>query len=284
MPSLHRFKFDLLARIRCVIALHPRLRWLALTALTLGLSSSVSLADEQPAPPVLKTATTHPMQYYLSLPQGWSATKRWPVVLIIESADRDFQRTSQLYAAARKHASFILVTPLVVTNGGPRFRESPSYRYSDQVWNRVETDGHFTFDMEGITAVMADVHKLYGGEDRYFLTGFEAGGHTLFAILFQHPERLRAAAPVCPNYAGRWVEESRISTAPERASLPIRCFYGAKDEMFSKSHPIFAQWARAKSIAREHGFKNISQEIAPGKGHEPLAGEVLAYFNSLLRR
>ena len=40
--------------------------------------------------PQLKTASTHPIQYYLSLPEGWTKAKKWPVVVVIESADRDF--------------------------------------------------------------------------------------------------------------------------------------------------------------------------------------------------
>ena len=40
--------------------------------------------------PQLKTASTHPIQYYLSLPEGWTAEKKWPVVVVIESADREF--------------------------------------------------------------------------------------------------------------------------------------------------------------------------------------------------
>jgi len=32
--------------------------------------------------PQLKTASTHPIQYYLSLPEGWTKAKKWPVVRI----------------------------------------------------------------------------------------------------------------------------------------------------------------------------------------------------------
>src|SRR5262245_38888756 len=30
--------------------------------------------------PQLKTASNHPIQYYLSLPEGWTPARRWPVV------------------------------------------------------------------------------------------------------------------------------------------------------------------------------------------------------------
>jgi hypothetical protein len=72
-------------------------------------------ASEQPQ---LKTASSHPIQYYLSLPEGWVAGKKWPVVVVIESADREFlQAFATAFAQARQHRPFILDTPLIVTNG-----------------------------------------------------------------------------------------------------------------------------------------------------------------------
>src|SRR5437660_5288647 len=38
----------------------------------------------------LKTAASHPIQYYVSLPKGWNGERTWPVVMIIEAAEREF--------------------------------------------------------------------------------------------------------------------------------------------------------------------------------------------------
>src|SRR5262244_1143159 len=81
--------------------------------------------------PQLKTASTHPIQYYLSLPDGWVAGKKYPVVIVIESADREFQKAATLFSRSPQRGRFILVTPLVVTNGGSGYRNVPSYHYSD---------------------------------------------------------------------------------------------------------------------------------------------------------
>lgn len=242
------------------------------------LSATLAHASE---PPQLKTASTHPIQYYLSLPEGWTATKRWPVVVVIDSAEREFQQAATAFAQARQQQPFILVTPLVVTNGGGGFRNVPTYHYSDAVWDRIQTSGQFNFDMEGINAIMQDVVKQYGGEGKFFITGLEAAGHTIWAILFNHPELLRGAAIVCPNYLGRWIDETRISTAPERASLPVRNFVGTKDTLCIPGSPIYTQMEKAISVAEAHGFKNVSVARVEGKGHERMAGEVLAYFSSL---
>ena len=233
-------------------------------------------------PPQLKTASTHPIQYYLSLPDGWTASRKWPVVVVIESADREFLQAATAFARARATRPFIIVTPLVVTNGGAGFRSVPTYHYSEAVWDRIQSSGQFTFDSDGIAAIMQDVVKQYGGEDKYFITGFEAGGHTVWGMLFNHPETLRAAALVCPNYLGRWVDESRISTAAERARLPVRNFVGTNDTLCSAGNPIYMQMQNAVSIAEAHGYKNVTLVRVEGKGHERLADEVLAYFASLL--
>ena len=257
-------------------------KWAACCVMA-ALCGSASFVDERAGQPQLKTASSHPMQYYLSLPEGWTAGKKWPVVVIIESAERNFQNAATVFARSSHRRPFILVTPMVVTNGGSGYRNVPSYRYSDAVWSRIQNSGDFTFDMDGITAIMQDVVKQYGGEDKYFVTGFEAGGHTVWAILFNHPEHLRGAALVIPNYLGRWVDEGKISAYPGRRDLPIRAFIATNDRLAAAGSPIFSQLQRAVSLAKANGYQNISQVTVEGKGHEPLADDVLAYFSSLLQ-
>jgi predicted peptidase len=237
-----------------------------------------------PEQPQLKTAATHPIQYYLSLPDGWVPGKKWPVVVVIESADRDFLQAATAFDHARRQLPFILVTPLVVTNGGAAYRSVPTYHYSNDVWDRIQNSGQFNFDMEGIAAILHDVAKQYGGEDKFFITGLEAGGHTVWGILFNHPELVRGAALICPNYLGRWVDEQRISSASARTNLPIRNFVGTKDELCTPGHPIYTQMQKAISLAEAHGYKNVSLVRVEGKGHERLADEVLAFFSTLLQQ
>jgi len=75
---------------------------------SITLAGSCVHTSEQPE---LKTASTHPIQYYLSLPDGWASGKKWPVVVVIESADRDFPAAATDFARARQHLPFILITP-----------------------------------------------------------------------------------------------------------------------------------------------------------------------------
>ena len=255
--------------------------WLGIFLCFVGLSSPRTAAQTQPR---LKTATSHPIQYYLSLPEGWVASKKWPVVVVIESANRDFIAAATAFAQARKHQPFILITPLVVTNGGAGFRSVPTYHYSDDVWNRIQNEGQFEFDSEGISAIMQDVVKQYSGEERFFIAGLEAAGHTIWGVLFNHPESSLGAALVCPNYLGRWVDEAHISSAPARTSLPIRNMIGTKDELCVPGHPIYKQMQKAIAVAEQHGYKNVSLVKVEGRGHERLAEEILDYFASLTKQ
>jgi hypothetical protein len=239
----------------------------------MNLLAAIILTSGLAAPaPEFKTATNHPMQYLLSLPTGWKAGKTWPVVLVIESANRDFAATAREFESARGSMPFILVTPFVLTGGGPSIRDVPSYRYTASTWTRIDRDGPWKFDDEGVGAVLADVRRLYGG-DRAMITGWEAGGHTLFGLSFNHPNQFKAAAPVCPNYAARW-----ISPATEKAAgVPMRCFVGARDEMWAR---FSGQRERARLVARARGFSDLTTTRVQGKGHEPLAGAVLSWFHS----
>ncbi len=228
----------------------------------------------------LRTASSHPMQYYVSLPQGWSAARKWPIVVLIESANRQFQATLDIFAKARKDMPFILAVPLVTTNGGASYRQVGTYHYSEAVWNQIEQD-RCKFDMDGIAAVVADVHKLYGGEDRYFLTGWEAGGHTVWSMILEHPEPLRAAAPTVTNYAGRCLD-SGFSTAPSRADLPVTVFQVSSGRDVPPGKFVYAQSQQAMKVAEERGFRKVTERIVADKPHGPLADDVLAYFASVL--
>src|SRR5262249_23126370 len=108
------------------------------------IASDVTRPDYDAGQPQLKTASSHPIQYYLSLPDGWVAGKKYPVVIVIESADREFQKAATLFSRSPQRGRFILVTPLVVTNGGSGYRNVPSYHYSDAVWSGIQNSGDFT--------------------------------------------------------------------------------------------------------------------------------------------
>ncbi|MBE3037288.1 MAG: hypothetical protein IMZ62_00515 [Chloroflexi bacterium] len=216
------------------------------------------------------------MQYYLSLPEGWNANRKWPIVVTIEGSGRNWLQNAKTFADARKQMPFIIISALVLTNSG---RATPSrYSYPQSVWDSMADDpvDHFRFDHEGILAVVAEVAKEYSGKQKFFITGFSGGGHTVWSMVFGMPERLAGAALAAANYAGRGVD--KVSKAPEREQLPVRGFQGNEDPGLAT---LTAAWQTAKQVADSHGYRNVSYVMVPGTKHSPMAEQVLAFFASL---
>ena len=248
--------------------------------------------------PERRAASTHPLQYYISLPPGWSKTRTWPVVVAIPGSGKNWVSSANAYAAVRdaRRYPFIIVTPIVATNGGRDLRSNPAYTYAPSVWDRVDREGRCTFDREGFSAVMADVARDYNGQAKPFLTGYSGGGHFSVAEMLVHPELLRAAGLSAVNYSGRCVDgpttEAKpdfiepstppgISTSPARVTLPVRFFLGTDDPYAKYLAP---QRDNAIRDATSHGFANVSSTTVRRTGHEAMIAIVLDYFDSLLDR
>jgi dienelactone hydrolase len=253
----------------------------ALTLLLLFAAAAPAAAASRTAPE-RKTASTHPMQYDVSLPAGWSAERTWPVLVVIAEARREFRENLRAFAEAAKDSPYILVAPYVLTCGGVH-RGEP-YPYDAAAYARADESGDFGFDADGIAAVVADVHRLWRGEEKVFLTGWEAGGHTVWAMVLRYPERFRAAAPVSTNYLGRWVDEKSFSTSPARATLPVRVlFCGTLEGDEEKGRQFFlTQTKNAIAAAKAHGFGDVTFEVLPVHAHGPLAKDVLRAFAPVL--
>ena len=238
----------------------------------------VSSANCQTTSLVLKKAGDHSMQYYISLPGNWTATKKWPVVIAVEAAEKQFKQNAERFMAARKDLPFIIVVPINTTNGQQGHRDSTIYPYSKAVWDTIDKISICKFDIDGLQHIVHDLKAEYAAADKVFITGFEAGAHLVWAMIFQHPELLYAAAPVAGNYRNRCMENDPFSTNISRMQLPIKNFTGSVDDIFGNKGNIYGQYLDAKKLAIAHGFKNISETEVAGKGHEPLPKEVLDYF------
>ncbi len=243
-------------------------------------------ASEAASPaPLLRETPSHPMRYWVARPAAWRAGARYPTLLAIPDATKQWEETVRDYASARdaQSARFVVVVPLVVTNGGPNLaRIRPAYPYPDETWDRIGREGRCRFDLEGMDAVLRDVAERDGGAEGVFMAGTEAAGHTIFAVAFRRPERLRAAAVINGNWAGRCLsqeETAAFSEADARVSLPIRTF-----EVEGDGQILFDQQARAIEAAREHGFAAAS--LAPGRlaSRAAAPSAVVSWFVSLLPR
>lgn len=235
------------------------------------------------APITPHQATTHPMRYFLALPREWKPGGTWPVVMVIADAHRDFADNLRRFVDARGARPYLLVAPEVTTCGGTRGQVSPPYSYTAAEWAQARAPKDHDFDDAGLAAVLADVHRLWGGEPVAYLTGWEAGGHTVWAQALRRPERWRGVAPVTPNYQGRGLTPGTTPPAPARATLPIQTFIcGAPSAEVAAFLPgIRAQVDAALAEARARGFTPAPVRTVAGADHGPLPLAVLAWIDSL---
>jgi dienelactone hydrolase len=262
----------------------PRL--LLVTALAALPALALATSDVEPATTTALQASTHPMRFHLALPSGWKADRTWPVLVVIPDAGREFAANLASFVKARGSRPYILVAPEVLSCGGAGSRTADHYSYTPAEWDSLQHGDDFAFEDGGLEAVLTDVHRRWHGETQAFLTGWEAGGHTVWAQALRHPERWRGVAPVTTNYQRRGLDSTLFSRAPERASLaiqPFRC--GAPTGDMSRAMAgLEQQTALAMNDARDHGFHPLPVRVVPGADHGPLPGAVLAWCDSLRQR
>jgi len=250
------------------------------------IATTASLALAAPGAVETRQAASHPMRYHLSLPTGWSAARDWPVIVVIPDAGREFAANLDAFVAARGDRPYILVAPEVLTCGGAGSRTLEHYTYSKATWDSLEGRDDFAFDDAGVGAVVADVRRRCHGERTAFLTGWEAGGHTVWALTFRHPERWRGVVPVTTNYQRRGLDPAAFSKAPERARLAIQVLReGAPTgEIAGFMAVLDQQIETALDDARAHGYSPAPVRVIPGADHGPLAPAVIAWCDSVRAR
>jgi len=233
---------------------------------------------------ILQTASGHPMQYYVSLPNGWTKEKTWPVIMVIESADKEYRENALRFVRARKKLPFIIVAPYNVNNSRSGRRDPAVFPYTPKTWDYIEQVGDCRFNMDGLTQIMKDVQAKYNGEEKYYLTGFEAGTHTVWQMTFQHPERLKAVAAVAGNYNQNscMVDPASFSNDLSLVVLPVAGFTPELDTVYGPKSRPYSQWLAAKKAAVDHGYKKVAEIIVRGKEHMPLPDEVVSYFYGIL--
>jgi dienelactone hydrolase len=220
-------------------------------------------------------AQRHPIRYYLSLPAHWSQDRSWPILVIVDGVNQGHFLWNFLRFRQARHAlPFILISPLVISNSG--HPDSHDYSYSPDVWARVDRQGAVPFDAAGVLAIVDEVQQIYHGEHQFYLTGWSAGGHLAWYLIFTHPERLAGVVLAGANYAGRGV--TAISTAPERASLPIRGIQGDHDSHLAA---LNGQWEQATALAAHQGYGNIARTIIPNASHDSFPDYVFTELNSM---
>jgi poly(3-hydroxybutyrate) depolymerase len=254
--------------------MHLRMRqWMFVVAGSASLGAAAPcMADAQVR---LKTAGAHPMQYYLSLPRGWTPARKWPVLMVFEGADRQFEKFGDTYVRARANEPFIIVAPLILSNRGAASPRDKEYQYPKAAWDRIAADGACKFDLDGVAAISAELQRDFGAQSRFYFASLESGAHIEWAWLFRYPETVRAAAFVTPNYIGRCMDDAAFSKSSAMRTVPVQILHGARDTVWQHLSP---QAFTAKRLGEAHGMRGIVERAIAGRGYGPLADEVVQWF------
>lgn len=214
---------------------------------------AVATHGAEPSPAAeLKKARDVPVEYYVSLPKGWSADKTWPIVVALDGSGHKFPACFDNFKRARGERPFIVVVPCVSSNG-----KDPA-------------------DCKAVIKIAEEVARDHAGRPKFFVTGFSAGGHVAWQLVFNHPELIAGAAPCASNFNERGIDE--VSKSDTRIKLPIHGFNGGKDLPV-----INAQWDRAETFAKKHGYENLKHTTIETAGHSPFAAEVMEFFATLAK-
>lgn len=231
--------------------------------------------------PILKTASTHKMQYYLQLPKGWTPTKKYTIVVGVEGAGCNFKGMLSALTSNRGDLPVICITPQTFSNTNSLAGAAGKYTYPPDLVAEYDAGDRFKFDEEGLLAVIADVKKDFSGEDKFCITGFSGGGNLTWLMVFHHPDMLLGASPACANFGTR---KYNIPDVPEKATVPVHAYQGDKDEYWHNPPNLEQAWLDAKKLADDNGYKNVTRDMVPGVGHSGCSDKVMAFFATLIKK
>jgi len=199
-------------------------------------------------------------RYQVYVPQGWTARKRWPVILFLHGAgergdDGLIQTEVGIGTAIRRHAdraAAIVVFPQCLKN---RWWPEP--------------------DMQKVAIAALDraMREFNGDPDRVYLTGISMGGYGTWALARSNPGRFAALAPVCGGVIApgrvRLPENSEVSSATDPykdvamkvGKTPVWVFHGAADTVVPVSE------SRKMVEALKAGGGDVRYSEYEGVGH-----------------
>jgi len=235
------------------------------------------------------TGRTCPTLYYISLPIGWTPTKKWPIFMynIRDGWDGVAPNDGpQIFAQKRGNMPFIIVSvktkSIVGTTNG----------YPQDVLNYCNATSDQLFDEIAVIELFQQIKADYNGEDKFYWDGFSASGHAFWPLVMWRPEFIAAACASACNYLGtggpdssdlgRGMTSKGVSNAPERINLPVKQYTGANDAVaeigVTTGKGMWQQFMNAKATCEAHGYTNVSIDILPGVGHQIHFDAELAYF------
>ncbi|MHC4661889.1 MAG: alpha/beta hydrolase-fold protein [Planctomycetota bacterium] len=241
----------------------------------------------------LKTASSHKMKYYFSLPAKYKKkeNKKWSVLICIEGAGCNFGAVVNAFRQARGKLPFILILPITFSNTN-KIEGQTLEKYKAFYSEDVIADGakkRLDWDEEGLLAIINDLINDYDAEERAYITGFSGGGNAAYMMIFRHPDLLNGAAPACANFNMGYIQSYKSlknKFTDDDRNFPIHLITGEKDP--HREHTggnenipgIEPQTDAAEKLLKELGYPNVKRTIVRRMKHNPALKQVIDTFRS----
>jgi predicted esterase len=184
---------------------------------------------------VLKTASSHPMKYFFSLPRGFGRQpgRRWPVLVCVDCAGSNFRQLAEAYRRERGELPFLLVCPCTFSNTNEITGHMlDKYRrfYPDTLIRKFgPLQQDLDWDEAGVLTILKDLRAAYDIEERFYITGFSGGGLLAYRMIFKHPDLLAGAALECANFFNPEYRSYKGRFSAAERNFPIHLIVGERD-------------------------------------------------------
>lgn len=167
--------------------------------------------------------------YQVFLPSGWSADRRWPVILF-------------LHGAGERGEDGVLQTQVGL---GPVLRSDPDRCPALVVMPQCRPGVWWTessMEEQALAALEAAIQEFHGERRRVYLTGLSMGGYGAWSLAGRHPGVFAALAVICGGVVppsrvlppGQTVDRSRRvyqEAARRIGQTPVWVFHGSDDSV-----------------------------------------------------
>lgn len=230
--------------------------------------------------PVLMKASEHPMEYWLSLPKGYTPRRKWHILVTCEGAGSNFAGNHRGFVNRRGSAPVIVVTPCTLSTTNQLLAKK--YNYPQELIDKYQSGPRIAFDEEGILNAIKDVQALASCEEKFFITGFSGGGNPTYLFVFKHPGLLAGAVPCCANFSGQGID---LQGGPpsEGLDVAVRILTGENDPHRQWTHGqvgspgIEPQTDNAEKLLKKWGYTNYTRTMLPNVKHSPLQKQVIDF-------
>lgn len=229
-----------------------------------------------------------PIVAWVSLPKDWARGRRYPVAVGCEGAGCSFQGYFGGLVSSRGSRPVIAVTPVTVTNTNADNLNASKYPMYDPKWLetcRTDLLARIAVEGPGMEAILADLADRFGAEEKAFHTGFSGGGIYTYWRLFQHPDKVRGAAPACGNFGRLGLDGA---PGAKDGGPPVFLMTGGNDPhrdftFGDKNQPgIEPQTNDAEEHLKRLGYTRVKRHQFPGVGHSSLHAEFWKFVDDVL--